>query len=148
MKRILLAVLAILAICLVSVGCAGKQGEQGPQGIQGPVGPQGPPGEVPVKQWHHVVTLSGWTNLNSGPYDVPGDDFRLRYYVHPDANANGEFLLAVAPPGSEPVGIVSIGPTAGATSGIEYIRDGRQQFWFSILAFGLDEWEVRVEALY
>ena len=129
----------------------GPQGVQGPKGDTGAQGPQGPAGELPVMQWHqYVATFTGTGTENTTPFNVPGDDFRLRYFVVGASTASYFTVMVFRQndlPGYDLSGAIYREGFEGTIDGVEYIRDGRQQFYLEIFAANV-EWTIYVDALY
>jgi hypothetical protein len=76
------------------------------------------------------------------------DDFRLTYFIHPTLTS-ASFSVFVSPADNGPmVGRIDREDIDMVSSGVEYIRDGRGDFYLKIYASDLDEWSVYVDALY
>ncbi len=131
-------------------GLQGEKGDKGDKGDQGLQGIQGPAGEMPDLEWHYVTTFTGTGDLITSSFSIPGDDFRLTWFVDPDTSSGGAFLLAAKGQSDDSiVDLVSLYPLEGLIlSGVEYVRVGGQRFYLDITCFGVDEWTVYVDALY
>ena len=126
----------------------GPQGQKGDKGDQGLQGIQGPAGEIPNLEWHYVTSFTGSGNQVTAPFYVPLDDFRLKIFA--DASVDeGHLSFSVKPQGgSAAVEIVDLDVPTYMRADVGYVREGRGYYYLDVIAWGLSEYTVFVDALY
>ncbi len=129
-------------------GEKGDKGDKGDTGSQGPQGMQGLTGTMPVLGWHMVTSFTGSGDQVTAPYYVPMDDSRLTIFAEADTADAFLYISVESQDGGVPVELIDMDISNTISADVEYVRQGRGYYYLDVIAYGLTEWSVYVEAMY
>jgi hypothetical protein len=133
----IVAVVLMVAGVVLGTGCGGR----------GPA--------APVGQWHNaIVHFTGTETQTTSTFNITGNVFRFTWGARPTSLAissglGGLFACLVYTSGDGLIGQVSeLKLMLSIETGIEYIYSGPGQFYFKVVAAGLNSWDIFVDSYY